>query len=234
MIQALLWRCPTAACAGSSKKQKWTHPNSHQPNSKVIYILSSFLFFSLNYYYLNAVNQINVASNSLIFNILIISIIAAKAKEDKKKETAKNLKEKTDKIDKDKKDAKLKAKRGIKDSALTVVEGDKSAEEDRKQDEKDDKQLKDIENAEDTVNRSCYTLEKVNFSVKKGQLLAIVGSVGSGKSSLLSGLLGMKLHNPISSPFIPFYHLLSPLIPFCSIPFYSILPLQHLLLNQCP
>lgn len=137
-----------------------------------------------------------------MFNFLTILIIAAKAKEDKKKETEKNLKEKTDKIEKDKKDAKLKAKRGIKDSALTVVEGDKSAEEDRKQDEKDDKQLKDIENAEDTVNRSCYTLENVNFSVKKGQLLAIVGSVGSGKSSVLSGLLGMKLLHPVSSDFI--------------------------------
>lgn len=144
--------------------------------------------------------------------------IAAKAKEDKKKETEKNLKEKTDKLEKDKKDAKLKAKRGIKDSALTVVEGDKSAEEDRKQDEKDDKQLKDIENAEDTVNRSCYTLENVNFSVKKGQLLAIVGSVGSGKSSLLSGLLGMKLLRHIPSHAIPchsifLYPLSFPFIP---------------------
>lgn len=67
----------------------------------------------------------------------------------------------------------------------------KNAEEDRAQDEKDIKQIKDIENAEDTINRSCYTLEKVSFSVKKGQLLAVVGSVGSGKSSVLSGLLGI-------------------------------------------
>ena len=101
------------------------------------------------------------------------------------------MKEKTDKLEKEKKDAKLKAKRGIKDSALTITEVGKSAEADRAQDEKDNKQIKDIENAEDTINRSCYTLEKVNFSVKKGQLLAIVGSVGCGKSSVLSGLLGI-------------------------------------------
>ncbi|RIB11911.1 ATP-binding cassette transporter 1 [Gigaspora rosea] len=34
------------------------------------------------------------------------------------------------------------------------------------------------------------TLNDVNFSVKKGELVAIVGKVGSGKSSLLSALLG--------------------------------------------
>ena len=40
------------------------------------------------------------------------------------------------------------------------------------------------------VNRSIETLRGVSFSVKKGQLVAIVGPVGSGKSSLLSALLG--------------------------------------------
>ena len=130
------------------------------------------------------------------------------------------MKEKTDKLEKDKKDAKLKAKRGIKDSALTAVEGNKSAEEDRKQDEKDDKQLKDIENAEDTVNRSCYTLENVNFSVKKGQLLAIVGSVGSGKSSLLSGLLGAKLLHPISCHAMPCHAIPCHAMPCHAMPFH--------------
>ena len=79
----------------------------------------------------------------------------------------------------------------MKGNSLSIIEIGKSAEEDRVKDEKDDKQLQDIEDAEDAINRSWYTLEKVNFSVKKGQLLAIVGSVGSGKSSVLSGLLGM-------------------------------------------
>ncbi|RNA42720.1 multidrug resistance-associated 1 [Brachionus plicatilis] len=34
------------------------------------------------------------------------------------------------------------------------------------------------------------TLHNLNFEVKKGELVAVVGSVGSGKSSLISGLLG--------------------------------------------
>ncbi|KAI4312831.1 hypothetical protein MLD38_037622 [Melastoma candidum] len=34
------------------------------------------------------------------------------------------------------------------------------------------------------------TLKDINFEVKKGQLAAIVGTIGSGKSSLLSSVLG--------------------------------------------
>lgn len=43
---------------------------------------------------------------------------------------------------------------------------------------------------EPTINRSEYTLESINFQIKKGQLVAIVGPVGCGKSSLLSAILG--------------------------------------------
>eukprot|EP01041_Mallomonas_annulata_P002837 gene2837-5584_t len=43
------------------------------------------------------------------------------------------------------------------------------------------------------LNRSVHTLMDVNITVKRGQLVAVVGSVGSGKSSLLSGILG-ELH----------------------------------------
>lgn len=39
-------------------------------------------------------------------------------------------------------------------------------------------------------NRSVETLRNVNISIKQGELVAIVGSVGSGKSSLLSCILG--------------------------------------------
>ena len=35
-----------------------------------------------------------------------------------------------------------------------------------------------------------WTLHGVNLKVQKGQLVAVVGSVGAGKSSLLSALLG--------------------------------------------
>ena len=40
------------------------------------------------------------------------------------------------------------------------------------------------------INRSIHTIIDANFKVKKGELVAIVGSVGSGKSSVLSALLG--------------------------------------------
>ena len=37
---------------------------------------------------------------------------------------------------------------------------------------------------------SCTSLPSINLKVKPGQLVAIVGQVGAGKSSLLSALLG--------------------------------------------
>ncbi len=40
------------------------------------------------------------------------------------------------------------------------------------------------------LNRSQHTLIDMTLNIKKGQLVAIVGSVGSGKSSFLSALLG--------------------------------------------
>lgn len=39
-------------------------------------------------------------------------------------------------------------------------------------------------------NRGIYTLQNLSFSVEKGSLIAVVGSVGSGKSSLIQALLG--------------------------------------------
>jgi ABC-type multidrug transport system fused ATPase/permease subunit len=40
------------------------------------------------------------------------------------------------------------------------------------------------------VNRSIETLTNMNFVIEKGDLVAVVGPVGSGKSSFLSALLG--------------------------------------------
>eukprot|EP01040_Poterioochromonas_malhamensis_P014174 gene14174-15673_t len=43
------------------------------------------------------------------------------------------------------------------------------------------------------VNRSVYTLRNASFHIKEGELVAVIGSVGSGKSSVLSALLGEML-----------------------------------------
>jgi ABC-type multidrug transport system fused ATPase/permease subunit len=42
----------------------------------------------------------------------------------------------------------------------------------------------------DLIHRSVHTLRNLTFSVKEGELVGIVGSVGSGKSSVLAALLG--------------------------------------------
>lgn len=43
------------------------------------------------------------------------------------------------------------------------------------------------------VNRAVHTLVDLNVEIKRGQLVAVVGPVGSGKSSLIAGILG-ELH----------------------------------------
>lgn len=42
----------------------------------------------------------------------------------------------------------------------------------------------------DSINRSASTLMDVSLTIKQGQLVAVVGTVGSGKSSFLSAILG--------------------------------------------
>ena len=39
-------------------------------------------------------------------------------------------------------------------------------------------------------NSEKKTLKNINFDLKKGELVAVIGKVGSGKSSLLSAILG--------------------------------------------
>jgi ATP-binding cassette subfamily C (CFTR/MRP) protein 1 len=51
------------------------------------------------------------------------------------------------------------------------------------------KKTEEIE-SESRVNRSIYTLSSFNFQIKKGELVAVIGAVGSGKSSFLAALLG--------------------------------------------
>jgi len=47
-----------------------------------------------------------------------------------------------------------------------------------------------IETDEEGINSSTFTLSGINFSVARGEVLAVVGPVASGKSSLIQGLLG--------------------------------------------
>lgn len=47
-----------------------------------------------------------------------------------------------------------------------------------------------VENGSFTWGEEETVLKNINFKVDKGNLAAVVGTVGSGKSSLLSALLG--------------------------------------------
>jgi len=47
-----------------------------------------------------------------------------------------------------------------------------------------------IKNGTFSWTEETTTLHDINFSVKKGELVAVVGTIGSGKTSLLSALLG--------------------------------------------
>jgi ABC-type multidrug transport system fused ATPase/permease subunit len=52
-------------------------------------------------------------------------------------------------------------------------------------------QLTEVEpSVDDKTNRGLYTLQNLNFSVEKGLLVAVIGSVGTGKSSLIQAMLG--------------------------------------------
>jgi len=49
---------------------------------------------------------------------------------------------------------------------------------------------KSVESPESVTADTAFTLNNVNLAIPRGQLVAIIGPVGSGKSSLLQGLLG--------------------------------------------
>ncbi len=61
--------------------------------------------------------------------------------------------------------------------------------------EKEGKQLATKDSSEDlegvgSMSSSMLCLKRINFQCKPGQLVAVIGGVGSGKSSLLNGILG--------------------------------------------
>ena len=122
-------------------------------------------------------------------------IIPEKDRKDKKKEMLNVAQSKRDMAEKSRKEAKAKAKKEAKQlskgPSLVLVDDEGSEEGKEKEErEKEILKMKEIDGEEQGVNRSCYTLQDVTFNVKKGQLIAVVGAVGSGKSSLLGGLLG--------------------------------------------
>ena len=47
--------------------------------------------------------------------------------------------------------------------------------------------------AEAVIQETDFRLSNLDFSVKQGELIGIIGKVGSGKSSLLTSILGMDV-----------------------------------------
>ena len=45
-------------------------------------------------------------------------------------------------------------------------------------------------NSDPILNESEFYLDRIDFMVKRGQIIGIIGKVGSGKSSLLASILG--------------------------------------------
>lgn len=66
----------------------------------------------------------------------------------------------------------------------------KKAEKEENARKRDDASRDDSKATGVTKNEQPFLLKDVNLEIPRGRLCAIVGPVGSGKSSLLSGLLG--------------------------------------------
>ena len=62
-------------------------------------------------------------------------------------------------------------------------------EDEEKKDKKDEKEKEEEKKEEETFDYS-FTLENINFEAKQGQLVGIIGRIGSGKTSLLNSILG--------------------------------------------
>ena len=69
-------------------------------------------------------------------------------------------------------------------------------------------------NTDQLTNKAIHTLRNVTMSVKKGELVAVVGTVGSGKSSLLSAILG-EMHLRGGSLTIAMNNSALPTVAYC-------------------
>ena len=59
-----------------------------------------------------------------------------------------------------------------------------------------DKKPEDTDERENKTVSNYMALRNLNLSIMKGEFVCIIGDVGSGKSSLLSTLIGDMLHLP--------------------------------------
>jgi ABC-type polysaccharide/polyol phosphate transport system ATPase subunit len=60
----------------------------------------------------------------------------------------------------------------------------------KKKDRRSISQPEPVSEPKEVKEEAVFNLKQINFKVPRGQLLAIVGAVGSGKTSLLQGLIG--------------------------------------------
>lgn len=71
------------------------------------------------------------------------------------------------------------------------------ASKDQSGNEQDGATVNPLHSPETVVSRAQHTLTNINVHIKHGSLVAIVGAVGSGKSSLLSTILGEVTYSAI-------------------------------------
>ena len=72
-------------------------------------------------------------------------------------------------------------------------DSEQGAPEDNKQEVKDDNSNEVEEKSKTVTLDKKITLKQVDFTIKKGEFVAVIGKVGSGKSSLISSVLGEML-----------------------------------------
>ena len=60
----------------------------------------------------------------------------------------------------------------------------------KKKDRRSTSKSEPVSEPKEVKEGAVFNLKQINFKVPRGQLLAIVGAVGSGKTSLLQGLIG--------------------------------------------
>ena len=76
------------------------------------------------------------------------------------------------------------------------AKGAAEAEEDRKRKREELERERERKKEEEKSLSKFMTLKTIELQVKKGEFLCIIGDVGSGKSSLLSSIIGDLIYVP--------------------------------------